>query len=211
MEYIMAKEVAPSVTKLRKRQDSKTERKGDLAPNPEMWAALDDGQLLNEILDDFYAQVFVDPQLGHFFKDATQQRAKEKQYLFMKGIFTGEKCYFGERPRNAHHWMVISDELFDYREKLMEDTLRKHHLAEPLIQQWIAVDEIYRKQIVKKEAFGKKVGGVEIPAEGYDVETLTVGSLCDNCEAELAPGSKITYHVRTGKIFCDQCTPEIMS
>ncbi len=200
--------VAPSVNKLRKKQDSKTERKGDLAPNPEMWAALNDGQLLNEILDDFYEQVFTDEKLAHFFKDSTQQRAKEKQYLFLKGIFTGEKCYFGERPRNAHHWMVISNELFDYREKLIEETLRKHHLAEPLIKQWIAVDEIYRKQIVKTEAFGKKVGGIEIPAEGYDVDTLTVGSMCDGCEAELAAGSSITYHVRTGKVFCKNCTPE---
>ena len=200
--------VAESVIKLKKKQSSKTARKGDLAPNPELWAALGEGQLLNEILDDFYAQVFVDPQLGHFFKDSTQQRAIEKQYLFMKGILTGEKCYFGERPRNAHHWMVISNELFDYREKLMEDSLRKHNLAESFIAQWIAVDEIYRKQIVKSEAFGKKVGGIEIPAEGYDVDVLTVGSMCDVCEAELAPGSKITYHVRTGKVFCSNCTPE---
>ena len=89
----------------------------------------------------------------------------------------------------------------------MEDTLRKHNLAESLIEQWIAVDEIYRKQIVKTEAFGKKVGGIEVPAEGYDVDVLTVGSMCDVCEAELAVGSKITYHVRTGKVFCSNCTP----
>jgi len=199
--------VAPSVTKLRKKQGSKTARKGDLAPNPEMWAALGEGELLNVILEDFYTQVFSDAQLAPFFKDSTIQRAKEKQYLFAKGIFTGEKCYFGERPRNAHHWMVISNELFDHREKLMEDTLRKHNLAESLIEQWIAVDEIYRKQIVKTEAFGKKVGGIEVPAEGYDVDVLTVGSMCDVCEAELAVGSKITYHVRTGKVFCSNCTP----
>lgn len=201
-------DIAESVIKLKKKQGTKTERKGDLAPNPEMWAALKEGKLVNEILVDFYAQVFVDPKLGHFFKDSTQQRAKEKQYLFMKGILTGEKCFFGERPRNAHHWMVISDELFDYREKLMEDTLRKHHLAEPLIRQWIAIDEIYRKQIVKKEAFGKKIGGVEIPAEGYKVDTLTVASMCDECEQEIIAGSEITYHIRTGKVFCNKCTPQ---
>ena len=63
--------VSESVIKLRKKQGSKTERKGDLAANPEMWAALNEGELLNEILTDFYAQVFVDPQLAHFFKDST--------------------------------------------------------------------------------------------------------------------------------------------
>ncbi len=200
--------VSPSVTKLRKKQDSITERKGDLAPNPEMWVALKGGKLLNEILEDFYSQVFSDPQLAPYFKDSTQQRAKEKQYLFLKGIFTGEKCFFGERPRNAHHWMIISDELFDYREKLIEDILRKHNISESLIEQWIAVDEVYRKQIVKSKAINKKVGGIEIPAEGYEVDTLAVGSLCDVCEVELAAGKKITYHVRTGKVFCHNCTPQ---
>ena len=75
--------IAPSVTKLRKKQDSTTERKGNLAPNPDMWAVLKQGELLNEILEDFYSQVFADPQLAPFFKDSTQQRAKEKQYLFL--------------------------------------------------------------------------------------------------------------------------------
>lgn len=203
------KNVAPSVEKLRKKQASKTRRKGDLAPNPEMWAALKDGELLNAILDDFYTQVYADPQLSPFFKDATKQRAIDKQYMFLKAIFTGVKCYFGERPRNAHHWMVISNELFDYREKLMEETLRKHQLSEDLIKQWRAVEEIYRKQIVKDEPFSKRIGGVDIPLEGYKEEILTVGSLCDVCHTELAVGSKISYHVRTGKVFCSACKEKL--
>ncbi len=200
--------VEESVKKLRKKQEAQTRRKGDLAPNPQMWAALEEGKLLNQILEDFYTQVFADERLAPFFKDSSIQRAKEKQFLFLKGIFTGEKCYFGERPRNAHHWMVISDELFDYREKLMEDTLRKFSLDETLIQQWIAVDEVYRKQIVKSEPLAKKIGGIEIPAEGFAVETLTVASLCDECGGEIEAGTEITYHVRTGRVYCPNCTPE---
>ena len=204
----MSSKVAPSVLKLRKKQDNNTLRKGDLAINPEIWAALKDGELLNEILEDFYTQVFSDPQLSPFFKDSTKQRAIEKQYLFLKRIFTGEKCFFGERPRNAHHWMVISEELFDHRKNIIQVTMRKHQLDETFVQQWLAVDEIYRKQIVKSKAFSKKIGGVEIHAEGYDVETLTVGSMCDQCGVELVVGSTITYHTRTGKVFCVNCTPE---
>jgi len=91
----------------------------------------------------------------------------------------------------------------------MEATLCKHQLSEELIQQWRAVEEIYRKQIVKDKAFGKKIGGIEIPAEGYEEDTLTVGSMCDICQAELAPGTKISYHVRTGKVYCPACKSEI--
>ena len=49
----------------------------------------------------------------------TLTRSIEKQYSFLKACITGEKCYFGNRPRNAHHWMIIDDALFDYRQALM--------------------------------------------------------------------------------------------
>ena len=202
--------VASSVYKLREKQTRQGKRRGDLAPNPEMWNALDDGKLLNKILEDFYKIIFEDDRLAPFFEGSTKQRAKEKQFLFMKAIFTGEKCYFGERPRNAHSWMVISNELFDYREKLMEDALRKHGLAENFIIQWRAVDEVYRKQIVKKEPITKKVDGVELPTEGYQFDIIESASLCDSCENEINLGEKISYHVRTGKTYCKSCTPEVL-
>jgi len=200
--------VAPSVIKLRKKQQRTNKRKGDLAPNPEMWEALGEGKLLTKILTDFYSLVFKDDELAHFFKDSTEKRAREKQYLFMNAILTGEKVYFGERPRNAHSWMIISDELFDYREQLMEDVIRKHGLDEIYIKQWRAIDEIYRKQIVKSKPINKQIGGVELPAEGYATEILEVAGICDECECEVDVGSEVSYHLRTGKVFCKNCMPE---
>jgi len=199
--------VAPSVIKLRKKQQRTTQRKGDLAPNLVMWKVLKEDELLTKILQDFYSLVFKDDKLAHFFEGSTEKRAREKQYLFMNAILTGEKCYFGERPRNAHSWMVISDELFDYREQLMEDVLRQHKLDEVYIKQWRAIDEIYRKQIVKSKAINKQIAGVELPAEGYGTDTLEIGSMCDECEREIDAGSEVSYHLRTGKVFCKNCTP----
>ena len=135
------------------------------------------------------------------------QRAIEKQYSFLRQIFTGEPIYFGERPRNAHSWMVISEELFDYREELMEGCLRRHGLPEHLVARWRGVEEIFRKQIVKEKPFGKKIRGVEIPFEGYDSMELSVGALCDGCEGVLEPGTTIRYHRRTGKSYCPTCSP----
>jgi len=172
-----------------------------------MWAALRDGAGLNEILNDFYGRVYQDPRLAHFFEGVTIDRAIEKQYSFLRQIFTGDRCYFGDRPRNAHHWMIISDELFDYREELMMTCLRRYGLSEELIAQWRAAEEQFRKQIVKDTPIPKKVRGLELPLEGYQRETLTVGSLCDGCGLELPDGSIATYHVRTGRTFCDPCSP----
>lgn len=184
-------------------------RRGDLAPNPEMWAALEEGKKLTEILHDFYTRVYEDPRLSHFFEGTTKQRAIEKQYNFLMEIFTGERVYFGERPRNAHHWMVISEELFDYREALMESVLRAHGLPEPLVEKWRAMEEVFRKQIVKDHPVPKKIGGVEMPLDGYEELVMDVGTLCDGCQGEVKPGDRVRYHVRTGKTYCPTCGPNL--
>lgn len=183
-------------------------RAGDLDPDPEMWAALDGG-VLRVVLEDFYAEVFADPRLAPFFRGVTKARVIEKQHSFMRQIFTGERNYFGDRPRNAHHWMVISDELFDHREELIVSALRRHGLPERLVQRWRAADECFRKQIVKAAAFGRKVRGVEMPLEGYESTPLSVGAICDRCRDPMEVGALALFHVRTGITYCAVCGPTV--
>jgi truncated hemoglobin YjbI len=182
-------------------------RLGDLAPKPELWAALDGGRKLTEILTDFYDRVYADPRLAPFFEGTTKARAIEKQYSFLHDKFTGSATYFGDRPRNAHHWMVISHELFDYREALMEACLRRAGLPEHLIAQWIGTEEVFRKQIVKAEPVARKIRGVALPLDGYEPLVLSIGSLCDGCVEPMNPGDAVQYHVRTGRTYCATCLP----
>lgn len=182
-------------------------RAGDLAPDPEMWEALKHGEGLREILEDFYGRVYQDPRLNHFFWQATLERAIEKQYSFLYEIFTGEKVYFGERPYNAHSWMVISHALYDYREQLMGECLRRYGLPEHLIHRWRSVEEVFRRHIVKTEPRGKKFLGQELPVEGWEQLTLEFSGLCDACKSALNPGDEITYHVRLGHTWCRKCFP----
>jgi truncated hemoglobin YjbI len=175
------------------------------APDPELWQALQNGELLLKILKDFYTQVYHDEKLNGFFKDVTKQRAIEKQYNFLRRVFTGEKVYFGEKPRNAHHWMVISNELFDYREALIEASMRKFGLPDNMISRWLDLHEIYRKVIVKPEAWKKIFAGEELPLDGYEALQLDIGSVCDGCSNVLEPGDNVTYHVRLGTIYCTEC------
>lgn len=180
-------------------------RRGPLAPNPELWDALGQGETLTAILTEFYTLAFSDPRLSPFFRDVTKQRLIEKQYNFLFEILTGQPVYFGERPRNAHHWMVISDDLFDYREDLLADVERRHGLSEHSIAQWRALNEAFRKQIVKGKPVPKKIPGMVFPLEGYEKLVLSAGSVCDDCFCEIAEGQTATYHVRTGKTYCDGC------
>ncbi|VAW58787.1 hypothetical protein MNBD_GAMMA08-1504 [hydrothermal vent metagenome] len=179
-----------------------------LSRDDEMWHALGEGKKLKLILDDFYSQVYKDDKLSGFFQNSTQQRSSEKQYLFMRQIFTGEKVYFGDRPKNAHHWMVISDELFDYREKLLSQCLKKHGLAEHLIERWVNIDNTFRKDIVKQTPFPKIVNGIEMPLDGYEEIKIDEGTLCDACHNAIEKGETVRYHLRLGLTYCPHCMEE---
>ncbi|MBV1874875.1 MAG: 2Fe-2S iron-sulfur cluster binding domain-containing protein [Gammaproteobacteria bacterium] len=174
-------------------------------PAPDVWEALDNGKLLTKILNDFYTLVFSDPKLAPFFKNLTVTRLVEKQYSFLYRLLTGERVYFGERPKNAHHWMVISDELFDYRERLFFSCCEKHGLALNVIDKLRAIDESFRKYIVKSQPWKKVLNGVELPLEGYEKIDISIGSLCDGCGNEIAAGEKVSYHVRLGTLYCSTC------
>lgn len=174
-------------------------------PDVELWAALDNGALLTRILPDFYTRVYADPRLSPFFKNVTKQRLIEKQYSFLKRAITGELCYFGERPRNAHHWMVINDELFDYRNDLLRQTARNHGLDEKWLRRWEVIEESFRRDIVKDKAWPRVVGGVEVGLDGFSEIVLDEGSLCNSCEQVIKKGESVRYHLRTGETFCASC------
>ncbi len=175
-------------------------------PDPEMWAALKNGELLTQILDLFYTQVYADPLLNPYFEDVSKDWVAQKQYSFLCQLFTGEKMYLGNNPRNAHHWMVISDELFDYRENIMIECLRAHGLEEHLVTRWRKMEDSFRKHIVKLKPWNKIINGKEIPVEGFKEITLEMANICDNCLQLIEVGEVVRYHVRLASVYCPSCT-----
>lgn len=171
-----------------------------------LWAELDNGRIARQVLEAFYAKVYVDPQLKPFFERSTMNRAIDKQFSFLKQCMTGEKIYFGDRPRNAHHWMIITPALFDYRQQLMIETLREHGLTDSQIQRWTRFEEHYRPDMVKDKVLPKRVGDVEVDTEGFAVETLGEATVCDHCGAEVQSGVPVLYHRRLGTISCPACS-----
>lgn len=175
------------------------------APDPALWTELDGGATVRAVLEDFYDQVYEDPLLVPFFHKATKDRSIDKQYSFLKQLMTGERIFFGDRPRNSHHWMVISNELFDYRQAIMVRTLEKHGLTALQIARWTRLELHFRRDIVKSAAWPRHVNGVDLPLDGYANETLSAGTLCDHCGAAIDAGTMVKYHVRLGHISCPDC------
>jgi NAD(P)H-flavin reductase/ferredoxin/truncated hemoglobin YjbI len=178
---------------------------GPPPPDLELWAALEDGALLNRVLTEFYKRVFADPLLAPYFHGVTMDRLVGQVYAFSRDLLTGQKQYFGMKPRAGHHWMVISDELFDHRERLLETCFREHGLAENMIQRWRRIDEHYRGDIVKALPRSLVVDGVEMPLEGFGEVELTVGGMCDGCQGAVDVGTRVRYHLRLGLTYCPSC------
>jgi truncated hemoglobin YjbI len=186
--------------------DEVLRRRRSLQPHPELWRALGEGALLRPVLAAFYGRVYRDPRLAPFFHATTIEWAIDHQYAFLREILTGEKVFFGDRPRNAHHWMVISDELFDYREALFAACFRDYGVEERWIAELHAIHESYRSHIVKGAPFAKKRGGVALPLDGHERVLLTVGTCCDACGRAVEKGGLVWSHVRTGRTSCEPCS-----
>jgi NAD(P)H-flavin reductase/ferredoxin/truncated hemoglobin YjbI len=175
-------------------------------PDLELWKALGEGPLMREILTDFYTRVFEDRMLAPYFRGATKDRLIGQVFSFMRDHLAGEKRYFGMKPQNAHHWMVISDEVFDRREELMETVLAEHGLSQEMIDRWRAFEERFRKDIVKDAPWRLVVDGVELPLDEFGEEILSCGTLCDSCSQAIDAGEKVRYHQRLGTTYCANCS-----
>lgn len=183
-----------------------TEEKPDPEPNLKVWHQLDDGAKVREVLIDFYDRVYADERLAPFFANVSKSRLIEKQYSFLKYLFTREHVHFGQRPRNTHHWMVISDDLMDHRRRILDDTFRDHHLTDEQRHIWHLYEEKFRPDIVKDKPWPIKIGDEFIDLETFDKEVLDCATICDHCGQPVEAGTTVIYHKRTGKISCPNCS-----
>ena len=87
----------------------------------------------------------------------------------------------------------------------MENCLRRAGLAEEHVQAWLAVEMVFRKQIVKDAPFPRRMGGVELPLDGWELVELSSGGVCDGCSEEISIGASARAHVRTGRTLCAAC------
>ncbi len=179
-------------------------RKGRLAPDQGLWEALGQEKGLRAVLTDFYTRVYGDERLAPFFIDVGMDWAIDKQFNFLRSIFTGARNYMGNMPRHAHHWMVISGDLFDYREDLLQACLLEHGLSEELAGRIRGLNETFRRAIVKEEPIPLHPGD---PVDGWDRMVMPVGTVCDGCQGPIDEGDIAVYHVRTGKTYCRVCRP----
>jgi hemoglobin len=97
----------------------------------------------------FYDKIYANRWIGQFFKHVDQGIIEDQQTDFMMQAMGGPAQYSGAFPVAAHKHMFITEDLFNLRQELMEDSLREANIPKSLIEKWMRIDEAFRKSIVK--------------------------------------------------------------
>jgi hemoglobin len=116
-----------------------------------LYAQLGGEPAVNAAVDIFYRKVIADPRINTFFigVDMTQQAAKQKAFLTM--AFGGPHNYTGLDMRRGHARLVdmgLNDRHFDAVLEHLGNTLRDLNVAEPLVDQVIAIAESTRTDVL---------------------------------------------------------------
>lgn len=181
------------------------EKIASIAPQPELWEALGRGQTLSKILAHFYDMVYEDERLSPYFHGIPKEFVAQKVYEFFASLFGRETGFFGRNPYNTHHWMVISNDMFDHHEAVLEKAIRAFDIPEPLIRRWMAINELFRSEIVKSAPRGMISAGIEQPVKTHEVSVLDMDTVCDGCGNEIPAGQPVRYHHRVGTLHCARC------
>ncbi len=98
----------------------------------------------------FYDKVYAHPWIGLYFKEIPQETIEVQQSDFMAQVMGGPAMYCGKLPLAAHKNILITEDLFDLRTSLLVESMQEFGLAPDLQQQWLKIDQAFRKGLVKK-------------------------------------------------------------
>jgi len=104
-------------------------------------------ETLRPIIDRFVDKVFDDLMIGFFFRAASRQRVKEKEYEFAARHLGANIPYTGRPLRDAHAAHPIMGGQFNRRLQILKDTLAEMHVSQAVCDHWIDHTEKLRAQI----------------------------------------------------------------
>lgn len=106
-------------------------------------------ETLQKVHKIFYDKVYAHAWLQQFFAGHDQNSIENRQTSFMAEKMGGPNSYFGKDIKMVHETMYITLELFDIRNKLLEDSLKEAGVDEDLVVRWLRIDNAFRNQIIK--------------------------------------------------------------
>lgn len=104
-------------------------------------------------VDLFYRKVLSDERISHFFEDVDMERQAAKQKAFLTMVCGGPSAYSGQDMRKGHAHLVkrgLNDTHFDAVAEHLAATLRSLGVAQPLVDQVLAIAESARADVLNR-------------------------------------------------------------
>ncbi len=97
----------------------------------------------------FYDKVYAHYWLKLFFEGHDQVAIENRQTSFMAEKMGGDGDYMGKDIKTAHETMYVTQELFEVRRVLLDESIREAGVADELRERWLKIDGAFMKAIVK--------------------------------------------------------------
>jgi hemoglobin len=104
---------------------------------------------LRRVIDRFVDSIFDDAMIGFFFRNASRERIKAKEYEFAARHLGAEVAYTGRPLREAHAAHPIMGGQFNRRLQILKDTLAELGVPERVREHWVRHTEQLRDQVTR--------------------------------------------------------------
>lgn len=98
----------------------------------------------------FYGKLLAHPWLKEFFAGVPRAHLEDQQNSFMAGAFGGPRLYGGRPIDTAHEHMFITEEVFDLRHEILDQSLKEAGVRTDLRERWLVYNMKTKKALVKK-------------------------------------------------------------
>lgn len=109
---------------------------------------------LRRIIDRFVDRVFDDVMIGFFFRNASRERIKDKEYEFAARHLGADIAYTGKPIAEAHAAHPIMGGQFMRRLQILKQTLEEEGVPEHIREHWLSHTEKLRS-LVTRDAGGR--------------------------------------------------------
>ena len=118
-------------------------------PRDHLFQAVGGRDGILKVVKIFYDKVYADPWMSLFFAKIPQEHIENQQTDFMCGAMGGPKIYCGRMPVDAHEHICITEELFDARDELLEESLKEANVDPEVAKAWMKIDQAFKSGLVK--------------------------------------------------------------
>ncbi|MBI3902986.1 MAG: group 1 truncated hemoglobin [Nitrosomonadales bacterium] len=97
----------------------------------------------------FYDKIYAHPWLGQFFAGHEQTVIENRQTQFMAERMGGPDPYPGKEIAMVHETMYITQELFELRHAILDESLQEAGVPDDLRERWLKIDSAFMQKVIK--------------------------------------------------------------